>query len=205
MELIEEDRITKMQPKLRSLPAKEEKRKALLPRLVSLFEPNKEYSEEEVKKLIRPIYSDDAIIRRYLVDYGYLNRSSDGSKYYRNSEGEAVKNMNKKELINEYKQREIEMGIIKIHNNITGYSYIDVCNDLYKPFEGIKFRLGLGRVKVKSFQEEWNKYGENAFTFEIVERLDSKKEDSEEQKSDDLNELLKLWLESNSEGLKLYQ
>jgi DNA-binding CsgD family transcriptional regulator len=79
-ELIEEDRITKMQPKLRSLPAKEEKRKALLPRFISLFEPNKEYSEEAVKKLIRPIYSDDAMIRRY------LNRSSDGSKYYRNSE-----------------------------------------------------------------------------------------------------------------------
>ncbi|WP_242986347.1 MULTISPECIES: DUF2087 domain-containing protein [Clostridium] len=82
MELVEEENIKTANPKLRVSPVKQEKRKALLPRFTDLFEPNKEYSEAEVKKIIKLIYEDDATIRRYLVDYGYLRRNVDGSKYY---------------------------------------------------------------------------------------------------------------------------
>lgn len=54
IELSEENMpATITQPKLRAFPAKEDKRKALLPRFASLFEPNKEYSESEVKKILR--------------------------------------------------------------------------------------------------------------------------------------------------------
>lgn len=204
MELTEEDIPTLTPPKLRHFPAREGKRKELLPRFAALFEPHKKYTEREVKKLIKTIYEDDATIRRYLIDYGYLNRTKDGSKYYRNCEEKMMDNLNRKELINNYKQQEVEMGIIKIHNTITGYSFVDVCNNLYKPFEGIKFRLNMGKFKLKKLQEDWKTYGENVFTFEVVEKLKQIEGATEKEKMDDLKELLEMWIDSQGENLKLY-
>lgn len=205
MELADEKMPIVTQPKLRSFPAREGKRKALLPRFAALFEPNKEYTEMEVKKVIKTIYEDDAIIRRYLVDYGYLNRNKDGSKYYKNCEEKAMDKIERKELINEYKQQEIEMGIIQIQNKITGYSFVDICKNLYKPFEGIRFQLNMGTFKLKKLQEDWNTYGEDSFTFEVVEKLKPQEGASEKQKLDDLKELLQIWVDSQGEDFKLYK
>lgn len=205
MELVDEEiPIAVQPPKLRVFPAREGKRKALLPRFAALFEPNREYTEIEVKKIIKTIYEDDATIRRYLVDYGYLKRNTNGSKYYKNCEGNIMDNLEKKELINKYKQQEIEMGIIKIHNKITGYFFVGICKNLYKPFEGIKFRLGTGNCKPKKMQEDWNTYGEDSFTFEVVEKLKPKEGATEKEKVDELNELMKMWIDSQGENLKLY-
>lgn len=205
MELAEEKMPTVTQPKLRIFPAKEGKRKELLPRFASLFEPNKEYTEMEVKKLIKTIYEDDATIRRYLVDYGYLSRNSDGSKYHKNCGDNIMDKVGKKELINNYKQQEVEMGIVKVHNIITGYSYVDICNNLYKPFEGMKFKLNMGIFKLKKLQEDWKTYGEDAFTFEVVEKLKAIEGATEKEKVEDLKELLQMWIDSQGENLKSYE
>lgn len=205
MELAEEKMPTVTPPKLRVFPAKEGKRKALLPRFAALFEPSKEYTEIEVKKLIRTIYEDDATIRRYLVEYEYLSRTRDGSKYYKNCEDNDMSKIDKKELINKYKQQEVEMGIVRIHNKVTGYSFVDICKNLYKPFNSIKFRLSTGTFKFKKLQEDWNTYGEEAFTFEVVEKLKPQEGSTEKEKVDDLKELLQLWIDSQGEDLKLYK
>lgn len=204
MELTEENIPTLTPPKLRNFPVREGKRKKLLPRFAVLFEPKKVYTEKEVKKLIKTIYEDDCTIRRYLVDYGYLKRTKDGSKYYRNCEENMMEKLDRKELINNYKQQEVEMGIIKIHNTITGYSFVDICSNLYKPFEGIKFRLNMGNFKSNKLQEDWKTYGENAFTFEVVEKLKQIEGATEKEKIKDLKELLHIWIDSQGESLKLY-
>ncbi|WP_242873091.1 DUF2087 domain-containing protein [Clostridium magnum] len=94
MELVEDKMPKIANPKLRVFPVKEEKRKAVLPRFADLFGPDKEYTETEVKKIIEAIYEDDATIRRYLVDYGYLSRTNDGRKYYKNCEERIMSNIN---------------------------------------------------------------------------------------------------------------
>ena len=204
MELAEEKIPIITQPKLRVFPAKEEKRKALLPRFAALFEPNKEYTEIEVKKIIKTIYEDDATVRRYLIDYGYLNRTNDGSKYYKSCEGNNMSNLSRKELVNKYKQQEVEMGIIQMYNTVTGYSFVDVSMNLYKPFETIKFRLNMGKFKLKKLQEDWNAYGESSFEFKVVEKLKANECSTDKEKLDDLKELLKLWIDNEGESLKLY-
>lgn len=205
MELVEEENIKIANPKLRVFPIKEEKRKALLPRFADLFEPNKEYTEAEVKEIIKPIYEDDATIRRYLVDYGYLGRNDEGSKYYKKCEEAAMNNINKKEIINNYKQQEIEMGIIQLYNTVNGYSFVDICTNLYKPFESIKFQLNLGRGKSKKLKEDWGTYGESAFEFKVVEKLKPNEGATEKEKIEDLKELLNLWIENQEDNLKLYK
>ena len=204
MDLAEGERVVTNQPKLRNFPVKEEKRKALLPRFAALFEPDKEYTELEVKKIIKPIYEDDAIIRRYLVDYGYLGRTKDGSKYYKKSEERNMKDLSRKELINRYKEQEIEMGIIQVYNKENGYSFVDISKNLYKPFEAMKFQLNLGIFKCKQIQGDWKVYGENAFEFKVVEKLKPSEGATDKENIEELKELLKMWVESQGTGLKLY-
>ncbi|GKU24395.1 DUF2087 domain-containing protein [Clostridium folliculivorans] len=205
MELAEEDMPKIALPRLRVFPVREEKRKALLPRFADLFEPDKNYTEAEVKKIIQAIYEDDATIRRYLVDYGYLTRSNDGSKYYKSSKENIMSDINKKEAKDNYKLQEVEMGIIQIYNTVNGYSFVDTCTNLYKPFESIKFQLNLGKTKSKELKKDWKEYGEDAFEFKVVEKLKPKEGSSEKEKIEELKELLKMWIESEGENLKLYK
>lgn len=205
IELAEEKMPSVSNLKLRAFPVREAKRMALLPRFANLFEPNRDYTEAEVKKIIKTIYDDDAIIRRYLINYGYLSRTADGSRYYKKCEVDSVNSVNRKELTNKYKHQEIEMGIIEIYNKINGYSYVDICTNLYKPFESIKFKLSLGKFKVKKLQEDWTTFGENSFEFRVVEKLKPKDGVEEKENVGDLKELLNLFIESKEEKLKLYK
>lgn len=36
----------------------------------------------EVNEILKAIYSDFAILRRYLIDYGFMERSRDCTKYW---------------------------------------------------------------------------------------------------------------------------
>ncbi|MGX4667923.1 DUF2087 domain-containing protein [Cerasibacillus sp. JNUCC 74] len=40
------------------------------------------YSEMEVNEILKAIYSDFAILRRYLIDYEFMERSRDCTKYW---------------------------------------------------------------------------------------------------------------------------
>lgn len=110
----------------------------------------------------------------------------------------------KKQIIEEYKQREIEMGIIRIYNTITEYCFVDISNNLYKPFEGIKFQLELGRFKSKQLQKDWNTYGQETFKFDVVKKLKIDEGATNKQNKDDLKEFLQLWISSQGENFKLY-
>lgn len=204
MELVDEDSSNLVNHKIRYFPVKEEKRKALMPRFANLFEPNRYYTEEEVKKIIKKIYHDDALIRRYLVDNGYLKRDKYGEKYCKVEGENTMENVKRKEIINNYKQQEVEMGIIQIYNKVNGYSFVDISSNLYKPFESIKFKLNLRKIRIKNFQEDWNKYGEDAFEFIVVEKLKKKENSTDKEALDDLKEILNLWIDSQGDNLKLY-
>lgn len=48
------------------------------------FELNKIYSEKEINEILKSIYTDFAIIRRSLIDYGLMGRNQDGTEYWVN-------------------------------------------------------------------------------------------------------------------------
>ena len=69
---------------LNVLPKKQNKKIAVLNMIVTLFDENKKYSEMEVNEILKPVYDDFVLIRRYLIDYKFLTREKDGSCYYVN-------------------------------------------------------------------------------------------------------------------------
>lgn len=62
--------------RLITVPAKRAKRLLVLDRLAQMFEPGERYPEPEVNRRLRAAHDDVAMLRRYLVDEGFLDRAS---------------------------------------------------------------------------------------------------------------------------------
>lgn len=67
---------------LKVFSPKEKKKVVILTKIAEQFENEKQYSENEVNQILKPIFEDYITIRRYLIMYGFMERTSDGSKYW---------------------------------------------------------------------------------------------------------------------------
>lgn len=67
--------------KLKQMPSKIAKAKVVAERVAREFEQEKVYSEQEINTVLKGIYPDYATLRRTLIDFGFLTRSSDGREY----------------------------------------------------------------------------------------------------------------------------
>lgn len=67
---------------LKIFPAKEKKKYVLLTYIIKLFKKGVKYAEKEVNEILKPVYEDYVIIRRYLVDYQFLDRLDNGKAYW---------------------------------------------------------------------------------------------------------------------------
>ncbi|MFC1961338.1 metalloregulator ArsR/SmtB family transcription factor [Chloroflexota bacterium] len=72
-----------MSGQLTRLPTKQKKLLVILRWLVTLFEPDRFYTEREVNEVLQTVHTDDYVgLRRDLVDFGYLRRERGGGKYW---------------------------------------------------------------------------------------------------------------------------
>lgn len=63
-------------------PTKAKARVALLRKIVGLLTPGVRYTEKELNAILSPLTEDHVIVRRCLVDYGFVSRVPDGSAYW---------------------------------------------------------------------------------------------------------------------------
>lgn len=64
------------------------------------------------------------------------------------------------------------MGIYQITNTVNGKRYIGKSKDIRKRWRGHIYNNSLGKSVNAHFQAAWNKYGEDSFTFQILEIVD---------------------------------
>lgn len=64
-----------------SLPVQRSKRLVLLDHVARAFEPGIRYTEAQVNTVLRRFYADHALLRRSLVDEGFMER--DSTHYWR--------------------------------------------------------------------------------------------------------------------------
>lgn len=67
--------------RLKVFSSKEKKKIITLRKIAEQFEKNRSYTEKEVNSILTEIYADFATIRRYLIEYGYMERTRDCSAY----------------------------------------------------------------------------------------------------------------------------
>jgi len=63
-------------------PPKEKQRMIVLREISKQLEQDHIYNEKELNELLKGIYEDYVLIRRYLIEYGFLDRKKDGSQYW---------------------------------------------------------------------------------------------------------------------------
>lgn len=67
--------------KLKTFSTKEKNKIIILKTIAAELDVNKSYSEKELSAVLHQIYDDYATLRRYLIEYGFMERSKDGSAY----------------------------------------------------------------------------------------------------------------------------
>lgn len=63
-------------------PSKEKRKLVILMQLAKRFEPDRRYTEPEVNLVLKAAWHDYVTLRRYLIEYGFLDRERDGSAYW---------------------------------------------------------------------------------------------------------------------------
>src|SRR3989339_1004204 len=102
--------------------------------------------------------------------------------------------IDKKELKKQYKQTLPPMGIYQIKNLINGKIFIGNSKNLHGKSNSYKFQLNSGVHVNSELQKDYTKYGEQNFTFEVLDTLEPK-DDPSYKYDDDLKTLEDLWLE----------
>lgn len=68
--------------RLRHYPLKAKRQVVVLSEIAKLFELGRTYTEAETRTMLAEVYEDYSMLRRYLVDYGFMGRTKDGSQYW---------------------------------------------------------------------------------------------------------------------------
>jgi hypothetical protein len=55
---------------------------AVLQEIADEFQRGQAYTEKEVNQILKAVNDDYVTVRRYLIEYGYLDRKPDGSQYW---------------------------------------------------------------------------------------------------------------------------
>lgn len=67
---------------LNKYPPKEKQRLIVLREIVKHLENERTYNEKELNEILKALYDDYVMIRRHLIEYGFLDRKPDGSQYW---------------------------------------------------------------------------------------------------------------------------
>lgn len=102
--------------------------------------------------------------------------------------------LNHKKIKQEYKQQTQPHGIFQIRNNQTGKILIGSSKNLRGTWNSYRFQLKMGASMNRNLQEDWNKFGAGAFSFEVLDELEPN-DDPRYDYSDDLTLLEEMWIE----------
>ena len=68
--------------KLEHFPVKEKRKLAVLMRIIQEFQTGRRYTEPQVNEVLAEIYTDYVTLRRYLIEYGFMDRTKNGAEYW---------------------------------------------------------------------------------------------------------------------------
>ena len=100
----------------------------------------------------------------------------------------------RKELKQQYCEVKIQPSVYQIKNTKNEKVFIESTMNL-NTLNGKRFQLKIGGHYNKMLQQEWDEFGENAFSFEILEIVE-KKEDGYFDAKEALKKLEKKWLDT---------
>lgn len=102
--------------------------------------------------------------------------------------------MNKKELKEQYKQTKQPMGIYQIRNRANGKIFIGHSENLTAVFNREEFQLKHGSHPCRELQQEFQHFGPEQFSYEVLDTLEAKMDEGGAS-TKDLRLLEEMWAE----------
>ena len=99
----------------------------------------------------------------------------------------------RKILKDEYRQGKVTGGIYRLVNTCSGMYLLDYTPNLQAKQNSYNFVISSGSCLDFRLKDEWESFGGKAFIFEILESLEKKKEQTQEEFIDDLKILKQMW------------
>lgn len=181
---------------LKTFSIKEKHKLVVLQEIVKRFQEERTYTEKEINQILKLIYHDFVTLRRYLIEYGFLDRTTDGSQYWLKNDSvnkEETTMDRKQELKRQYKETKIEAGVYQIRNTKNEKVLIESTPNL-KTINGKLFGLKMNSHTNKLLQTELKEYGGEAFVIEVLEILEIP-EDVYFDTKESLKKLKQKWLD----------
>ena len=101
----------------------------------------------------------------------------------------------KKELKQQFKETSVEAGVYRIKNDKTNKIFVGSTRN-FKTLNGVKFMLDTNSYTTnKELQKDWNQYGKDNFTIDILEKLKKNTDNPYFNEKEALIELEEKWLE----------
>ena len=76
----------------------------------------------------------------------------------------------RRQLRKEYNKIKIYMGVIKVTNTSNGKMFVSGFPNLKNKWLTLKAHMESGRHPNAAFQKDWNTFGADAFTYEVLEQ-----------------------------------
>ena len=187
--------------RLTRMPAQKRKRDMVLEEFAALFPPGSEYEEPQVDRTISTLYADYCLVRRLLVDSGYLRRQA--GRYRRTDKpargtrspwvGESGETQmsphdetsprddtdsraRRAALRRAYKERAKQAGVFRVLNTANGRVMLGSALDLHAPLNRVKFELDMGMCWNPQLKADLETYGRDSFVIEVLETVESREE-----------------------------
>lgn len=103
--------------------------------------------------------------------------------------------LSRKELVKSYKERKTVGGIYMIKNMDTGKLFLESTNNLHGSESQFQFAKSTGQCLNKKLEKYWNEIKGCHFSFEILEELEKKDEQTAKDFKEELELLKEMWMD----------
>lgn len=111
-----------------------------------------------------------------------------------------MEHKSKKELREAYKNRKITGGVYAVRNDATGKTLVMSTTDLPGAVNRYAFAQQTGGCFHPKLQKDLERYGKEAFSFETLEELEKKEDQTDAQFAADILVLGEMWVEKFDPG-----
>lgn len=101
----------------------------------------------------------------------------------------------KKQLKLQYKEMKPEMGIFMVRSKLSNKCFLQTTHNLRGAINSTKFKLEAGIHPNRELQQDWNQFGVDSFSIEILEQLKYDKDETKTDYTEELNILQMIWEE----------
>lgn len=122
---------------------------------------------------------------------------------YNNDEVKIMDKNRKKELLEAYKNRLPEMGVISYYCKVTNEVFLGISKDTKSDFNSNNFKLAANWHPNKLLQELWNKYGQENFELSVIKVL--KYDDLHEDHTEKLESLREQCFVDNPNARRMWK